>query len=121
MLRRISDPDEIRLLEELKAKRKSLWRRFESHPNEIHLAATLKIIDDHLAQFNLQSGRDANKIDDSGVLSVPEVGGIFLLLALSQHRVSKPDSAHSPSRDSTSEYANDGPPRLEGQAASNVG
>lgn len=85
MLRHAPDSEEIRL-RELRAKRKTLWRQFEDNPNETHLAAKLKIIDDQIAQLNQQSNHDANKIDDSEVAAVPEVGGLFLLLAVSQRR-----------------------------------
>lgn len=85
MLRHAPDSEEIRL-RELRAKRKTLWRQFEDNPSETHLAAKLKIIDDQIAQLNQQSNHDANKIDDSEVAAVPEVGGLFLLLAVSQRR-----------------------------------
>ena len=83
MLRHAPDSEVIRL-RELRAKRQTLWRRFEDHPNEIHLAAKLKIIDDQIAALNHQSERDANKIDESEVAAVPKVGGLFVLLAVSQ-------------------------------------
>ena len=73
-------------IRELKDKRKSLWERFENHPNEIHLAAKLKSLDDQIARRNLRIDQDADKIDDSNVAAVPEVEGLFLLLALSQRR-----------------------------------
>ena len=78
MLRRASDSGVIRL-RELRAKRKSLWRRFEENPNEVHLAAKLKIIDDQIAQPNQQSDRAADKIDDPEVGGIPEVGSLFLV------------------------------------------
>ena len=87
MLRRASDSEEVRL-RELRAKRKSLWRRFEENPNEVHLAAKLKIIDDQIAQPNQQSDRAADKIDDPEVGGIPEVGSLFLVLGVSQRRES---------------------------------
>jgi hypothetical protein len=80
MLHHVPDSEEISL-RELRAKRKTLWRRFEDNPNEIRLAAKLKIIDDQIAQLNQQI--DVNNIDDSEVAAVPKIGGIFLLLAVS--------------------------------------
>ena len=59
-------------LHELKNIRESLWKRFEGNPNEIHLAAKLKIIDDQIAQFNLQRAHDGNKIDNSKLAAVPK-------------------------------------------------
>lgn len=82
MLGSAPDSEKIRL-RELKAKRKALWRRFEENPNEIHLAAQLKVIDDQIAQPYLQRDRNANKIDNSGMAIAPDVGGLFLLLAVS--------------------------------------
>ena len=37
-------------LEELKAEREPLSRRFSNHPNEIHLALEIKLIDDQIAE-----------------------------------------------------------------------
>ena len=83
MLHISPDSEEIRH-KELRAKRKSLWRRFEDNPREIHLAAKLKILDDQIAQLNQQI--DASNIDDSEVAAAPKVGGLFLLLAVSPRR-----------------------------------
>lgn len=66
--------------------RKSLWKRFVGNPNETHLAAELKIIDDEIAQFNLHSHHDAYKIDDLKVAAVPKAECLFLLLAVSQRK-----------------------------------
>jgi hypothetical protein len=85
MLRHAPDSEEISL-RDLKDHRKSLWRRFEANPNEIQLAARLRLIDDQIAEFNQQSDRNANKADDLEVAAVPQVGGHFLLLAVSQRR-----------------------------------
>jgi hypothetical protein len=85
MLRRAPDSEEIRL-RELKGQRKSLWRRFEDHPNEIHIAAKLKFMDDQIAELSQQYNHAANKIDEFEVAAVPEVSGLFLLLAVSQRR-----------------------------------
>jgi len=68
----------------LRAKRKTLWRRFEDNPNEIRLAAKIRLIDDQIAQLNQQM--DMNNIDDSEVATVPKIGGLFLLLAVSPRR-----------------------------------
>ena len=99
MLRGALDYEEIRL-RELKVTRRCIWRRFERNPNETHLAARLKIIDDQIAQSNRHCNHDANKIDDSEragvpkvgglspVAAVPKVGGLFLILAVSQRRES---------------------------------
>jgi hypothetical protein len=85
MLRRAPDSEEIRL-RELKGERKSLWRRFEDNPNEVHIAAKLKFIDDQIAELNQPYNRGINKIDDFEVAAVPEVNGLFLLLGVSQRR-----------------------------------
>jgi hypothetical protein len=86
MLHRASDSEEVRL-QELRILRKSLWRRFEDNPNLIHLAARLKVIDDQIAQRNRQSDQhDTYKIEDSEAAEVPKVGGLFLVLAVSQRR-----------------------------------
>jgi hypothetical protein len=45
-------------IKELRAKRKPLWERFESHPHEIELAAELKVIDDLIAKYNEQIQRE---------------------------------------------------------------
>jgi len=82
MLRNVADSEDIRL-QELKATRKSLWRRYEDNPNETPLAAKLKIIDDQIAALNHQSERDADKIEDSEAAAIPKVGGLFVLLAVS--------------------------------------
>ena len=80
-------PDsQLTRLRELKCMRKSLWKRFVGNPNETHLAAELKIIDDEIAQFNLHSHHDALKIDDFKVAAVPKVECLFLLLAVSQRK-----------------------------------
>jgi hypothetical protein len=85
MLRRAPDSEGIGL-RGLKDQRKSLWRRFEDNPSEIHLAAQLKFIDDQIAQLNEQSDHDANRIDGFQGEAGPEVGGLFLLLAVSPRR-----------------------------------
>jgi len=85
MLRRAPDSEEIRL-RELKGERKSLWRRFEDNPNEVHIAAKLKFIDDQIAELNQPYHHDPNKIDDFEVAAVPEVNGLILLLSVSQRR-----------------------------------
>jgi hypothetical protein len=103
--------EELRL-RGLKAERKTLWKRFEENPSEIQLAAKLKIIDDQIAQPYQQNDSHDNKLDDSEVTAVPEVGGIFLLLALSQRKGSQTRLAHSRSRNSASERASHGPPTL---------
>jgi hypothetical protein len=117
MPRYIPYSEELRL-QGLRAERRTLWKRFESNPSEVHLAAKLKIIDDQIAQPYQQSDHDENKLDDSEVTAVPEVGGLYLLLALSQRRRSQPDLAKSASRDSTSERASLGLPRLSAQVSS---
>ena len=83
MLHHAPDSEEIGL-RELRAKRKTLWRRFEDNPNEIRLAAKIRLIDDQIAQLNQQM--DMNNIDDSEVATVPKIGGLFLLLAVSPRR-----------------------------------
>ena len=85
MLRRAPDSEGIRL-RELKGQRKSLWRRFEDNPNEVHIAAKLKFIDDQIAELNQPYNHGINKIDDFEVAAVPEVNGLFLLLGVSQRR-----------------------------------
>ena len=107
----ISCSEELRL-RGLRAERKALWKRFEDNPSEVHLAAKLKIIDDQIAQPYQQNDGHDNKLDDSEVTAVPEVGGIFLLLALSQRRVSQADPAHPRPKNSTSERASHSPPIL---------
>ncbi len=84
MLRHAPDSEAIRL-RELKAKRKTVWRRYENNPNETLLAAKLKIIDDQIAALNYQSEYHATKIDDPKVATVPKVGCLFVLLAVSQN------------------------------------
>jgi hypothetical protein len=66
--------------------RKSLWKRFVGKPNETHLAAVLKIIDDEIAQFNMHSHHDAHKIDDFKAAAVPKTECLFVLLAVSQRK-----------------------------------
>jgi hypothetical protein len=85
MLFHALDSEEVNF-RELKDRRKSLWKQFENHPNEIHLAAILKNLDDQIARRNPRIDQDADKIDDSEIAAVPEVEGLFLLLALSQRR-----------------------------------
>ena len=86
MLRRVPDSEDVRL-QELRVLRKSLYRRFEDNPNLIHLAARLKVIDDQIAQRNRRRDEhDAGKAEDSGGIEVPKVGGLFLVLAVSQRR-----------------------------------
>jgi hypothetical protein len=58
---RLAPDSEVIALRDLKDQRKSLWRRFEDNPNEIHLAARLRFIDDQIAQFKAQSDRTASK------------------------------------------------------------
>jgi len=108
--------EELRL-RELRAKRKTLWKRFEENPSEIHLAAKLKIIDDQIAQPYQQNDGHDNKLDESEVTVVPEVGGVFVLLALSQRKGSQAHPAHSRSRNSASERASHGPLTLAAQAS----
>jgi hypothetical protein len=38
--------------EELKARRGPLYQQLENHPNQIHLALEIKIIDDQIAECN---------------------------------------------------------------------
>jgi hypothetical protein len=52
-------------LEELRTTRKPLWERFESHPNEIQLAAELRIIDDLIAECNEKWDRRADHMAQS--------------------------------------------------------
>jgi hypothetical protein len=82
---RAPDSEEIRL-RELEHQRKSLWKRFEDNPNEVHIATKLKFIDNQIAKLNQQYNHDANKIDNFEVAAVPEVSGPFLLLAVSHRR-----------------------------------
>lgn len=112
MLHHVPYSEEIRL-RELRAKRKTLWRRFEENPEETHLAAKLKVIDDLIAQPDLQIGQEDNEIDDSEKKSDPEVGGLFLLLAVFQRRGSQPDLVQPRSRDSATERSSQGPPTLD--------
>lgn len=97
---------EEKSLTELRAKRKTLWRRFESNPSEIHLAAILRVLDDQIAQANEQSDRAVQNICASEVKAVPEVGGLFVLLSLSQREKGKHNSAQPPSNDSAPGSAN---------------
>jgi len=85
MLSRAPDSEELRL-RELKRQRKSLWKRFEDNPNEVHIAAKLKFIDDQIAELNQPYNHGVNKTDDFEVAAVPEVNGLFLLLGVSQRR-----------------------------------
>jgi hypothetical protein len=96
--------EELRL-KQLRAKRKVLWKRFEDNPSEIHLAAKLKVIDDQIAQPFEQSCMDNNKLDGSRVNVVPDVGGLYLLLALTQSKGTQTDLAQTALRDSSSEIA----------------
>jgi hypothetical protein len=96
--------EELRL-QKLRARRKVLWKRFEDNPNEIHLAAKLKIIDDQIAERYEQICKNDNKVDGSEVTVVPDVGGLFLLLSLTHSTGSQTDQAQSALRDSTSEIA----------------
>jgi hypothetical protein len=105
-------------LQGLRAERRILWKRFEDNPSEIHLAAKLKIIDDQIAQPYQQNGDHDNKLNDSEVPAVPEVEGIYLLLALSQRAGSQADLAQLASRDSASERARHGNPILAAQVSS---
>jgi len=57
-------------MQELRTKRKSLWERFESNPNEIQLAAELRIIDDLIADCNERR----NHRDDEMAQSSPRRG-----------------------------------------------
>jgi hypothetical protein len=107
---RHSPNSEKRRLRELRAKRKVLWSRFENNPNEIHLAAILKIIDDQIAQSDQRSDFDFNKIHGPELAAVPEVGSLFLLLTLTPRRGRQPDPARRCSSGSTSECAKPGLP-----------
>jgi hypothetical protein len=51
---------EIRM-QELKGKRKPLSERFESHPDDTHLALELKIIDDQIAECSQEIQGDRRK------------------------------------------------------------
>jgi hypothetical protein len=82
---RSPDSEEARLRELIHI-RKSIWKQFEDKPNETHLAAKLKSIDDQIAQFNLERMRDANQIDDFKVAAVPKIECQFLLLAVFQRK-----------------------------------
>jgi hypothetical protein len=53
-------------MEELRRKRKPLWERFESNPNEIQLAAELRIIDDLIAECNEQRNHPDDEPAQSG-------------------------------------------------------
>ena len=109
--------EELRL-RGLRAERRTLWKRFEENPGQIHLAAELKIIDDQIAQpYQQDDGRD-NKLDSAHVAAVPKVEGVYLLLALSQRVGSQADLAQLASRRSTSERASHGRPVLAAQVSS---
>jgi hypothetical protein len=55
-------PDsEMVRLQELTARRKPLWERFENNLSETHLALELKIIDDQIAECNQQIQGDRRK------------------------------------------------------------
>ena len=49
-------------LQELTRQRKPLAARFESNPNDTHLALELKIIDDQISECNQQIHRDRRKL-----------------------------------------------------------
>jgi hypothetical protein len=53
-------------MKELRTKRKSLWERFETNPNEIQLAAELRIIDDQIADCNEKRNHCDNKMAQCG-------------------------------------------------------
>jgi hypothetical protein len=106
--------EELRL-QDLRAQRRLLWRRFEENPSEVHLAAKLKSIDDQIAQPYQQNDEHGSKLDDSEVTVAPKVEGIYLLLALSQRLGSGADLPQLASRDSTSERASHGPVTLAAQ------
>ena len=55
------DSQEIRL-QELIAKRETLWQRFKNCPSDTHLALELKIIDDQISECNQQIHRDGRKL-----------------------------------------------------------
>jgi hypothetical protein len=63
-------------MEELRAKRKSLWERFESNPNEIQLAAELRIIDDLIADCNEKRNYRSDEMAQSGQGSDPDLLGV---------------------------------------------
>jgi len=84
--------EELRL-RGLRAERRTLWIRFEENPSQIHLAAELKIIDDQIAQSYQQNNGHDNKLDDPDAAAVPEVEGVYLVLALSRHVGSQTDLA----------------------------
>ena len=117
MQRYIPDSEELRL-RELRAERKSLWRRFEENPSEIQLAAKIKIIDDQIATPYQQTDGHGNQLDDSEVTPTPKVEGIYLLLAISQRVGSQVDLAQLASRNSASERATHSPSLLAEQASS---
>jgi hypothetical protein len=58
-------------MEELRTKRKSLWDRFESNPNEIQLASELKIIDDLIADCNAKRNCRSDEMAECGHASDP--------------------------------------------------
>jgi hypothetical protein len=57
-------------IEELRTKRKPLWKRFESNPTEIQLDAELRIIDDLIAD----GSEKRNHRDDEMARSGPRRG-----------------------------------------------
>ena len=58
----LSVPDYPRMrLQELRDKRKPLWKRFEDNPGETYLALELKIIDDQIAEYSQQI-QQCNKV-----------------------------------------------------------
>jgi hypothetical protein len=73
-------------LQKLTQARKSLWKQFEGEPNQTHLAAELKVIDDQIALFNLQRNCDANKIEELKLAAVPKLDSLFMLLAVSHRK-----------------------------------
>jgi hypothetical protein len=108
--------EELRL-QDLRAQRKFLWKRFEENPSEIHLAAQLKSIDDQIAQPYQQNDEQGNKLDDSEVTVAPKVEGIYLLLALSQRVGVQAELPQLVSRESTSKRAGHGPLALAAQVS----
>lgn len=51
---------------ELRTKRKSLWEQFENNPNEIQLAAELRITDDLIADCNEKRNHRGDDIAPRG-------------------------------------------------------
>jgi hypothetical protein len=70
-------------MKELRTKRKPLWKRFESNPNEIQLAAELRIIDDLIAECNEKRNQRDDEIDVQQV-AAPEVGCFLIVQGVSQ-------------------------------------